>query len=583
MPNYNVGGHYYISIGMMYLSSYLKKQGFEVVCLNLNHYPPGKLEETLSGERYDVVATGSLFTYYAQVREVVLTTRRVSPKSFIVLGGALASSDPRFVLESLKPDALVVGEGELPMKGLLEALKSGSSFDGIAGLAFLRDGKFVETAAYEAVKDLDTLPWPDYEGFEFGRYMDDFCPPADQLSVSPHQERRMAPTITGRGCAARCTFCYRLTSGFRGRAVDDVIAEIAHLVKEYGINEINIWDDLFSISKTRIQEFSRKIKPLGIVWRCQLRVPVIDEETLALMKDSGCTLVSYGLESASPTVLKSMRKGISVAQMERALMMTRKAELTIQGNFIFGDPAETRETAEETLRFYRRHRMDFSNNLALGWVVPYPGSDIYRDLVKAGKIPNLRKFYETYTDENNRPVNMTSMPDDEWMHLITKTIPAEEDRIRVFGKVLRRTETRHNSFTIDYRCPLCGRDSEGLRLEVSNVYPRSSFWLACARCRQRSYAGKLDLMGPRRLALFYWQRMLALFWLWLKATKTYNRVRFDPEVDRLWNLYKSECAAKRRADPKAVDFYELPFLTMLGYRVRFLGRLLLHFCGVRRG
>jgi radical SAM superfamily enzyme YgiQ (UPF0313 family) len=580
MPSYNYGGPYSVSLGLMYLSAYLKRQGCDVSTLNLNHYGPEKLAEVLRAGTYDVVATGGLFIYYSNMRTIIDTVRRESPRARVVLGGPIASADPAFALESLRPDFLVVGEGERPLEGLLRALSGGGAAAEVPGLAFLREGKFFQTPPAASIADLDSLPWPDHEGFEFSRSLDLNARVLDPISVSPHAERRVAPVISGRGCAAKCTFCYRLTPHYRHRAIADVVAEIRALQERYGINEVAIWDDLFSSTQTRISEFCALIRPLDLVWACQLRVPVVNAALLKDMKDSGCSLISYGLESASPAVLRSMRKGIDVAKMEEVLRLTQEAGITIQGNFIFGDPAETWDTAQETLSFYRRHRRDFSNSISMTVVVPYPGTVLYQDLRAQGRLRNLQRFYETCLDDRGRWPNMTGMPDAQFQRLIRGVVPAEAKRDRLCGRVLESRPEGRGVYAFSYLCPLCGRRSDGLRLAVSAAFPVSSFRVACHRCLQRSHVPRLGLLGWRRALVFSAQALLAAAWEGVKASDAFAAVRYHPVIDELWSGYKERVSAQRLREG-GPSFHELGLVGALRSRFGFAWELLS--CPRRRG
>ena len=570
MPNYGYSGPYMISLGIMYISSYLKQQGFDVAGLNLNHYGPGKLSETLRAGNFDVVATGGLFPQYANYRAIIETVRRESPKSVVVLGGAIASADPEFALESLRPDYLILGDAELPMAAFLRALAAGEGMESVAGLAYLKDGRMFRTAPPVSVGELDTLPWPDYDAFEFERYLSEFQPSFDQTSWSKHPERRIAPMISGRGCAAKCTFCFSSTTVYRWRTIDNVIKEIMHLKSRYGINEVSLWDDLFSTTKARLLEFCAKVQPLDLVWSCQLRLPVVDEEVLRAMKGTGCNWISYGLESASPKVLRSMRKGILVPKMEQALLLMRKVGMTIQGNFIFGDPAETWETAEETLSFYRKHRFDFSNSISLWAIIPYPGTCLYKDLKDNGKMRNLRRFYETGLDEEGRFFNMTKMPDADFHRLMTKVLPAETKKCRVFGRVAAAKELKPDFYSITYICPLCRQRSEGVRLAISARDAIGSFRIACPNCLQRVYVPKLGLLGPRRLVRFAFQAWMVDFWDWLKTKPIYTRVRYDPRLEAIWDRQKQELAERHLRDPNTPALNDLPFFQAIKFRARFM-------------
>ena len=135
-----------------------------------------------------------------------------------------------------------------------------------------------------------------------------------------------------------------------------------------------------------------------------MRVDTITEELIEEMKDAGCYLLSLGLESYSSAVLQSMRKHITPGQIDAALRITRRLNMTIQGNFIFGDIAETTETAYQTLNYWKNNHSLFGGGVSLDFIQPYPGTALYRHSLIKGIIRNEIDFVENHLLE---PINMT--------------------------------------------------------------------------------------------------------------------------------------------------------------------------------
>jgi hypothetical protein len=133
-----------------------------------------------------------------------------------------------------------------------------------------------------------------------------------------------------------------------------------------------------------------------------------DEDTLKLAKRAGCYFFSYGLESASPTVLASMNKRIKPAQVVSAIKIADKLRIGFGANLIFGDPAETPETLSETFDFFRNHCTDVT--VSLFSLRPYPGSKLFDYCLSKGLIKDKLNFYERI----DQPINMTSMPALYW-------------------------------------------------------------------------------------------------------------------------------------------------------------------------
>ena len=482
------GKNYDPSLGIMYISAFLKRKGHDVHCFNMNHHGIQKLPSLFERDKFDVVATGGMFRAIRAYREIFALAKERNRLTKTILGGPAATAHPEFVLKELRPDFLVLGEGEETTASLLDALEGGKPYKEIPGIAFIENDSVVTTGAATPIKDLDGLPWPDREGFEFERYLSEHNYYTTADIGYRNEGRRHCAIIAGRGCPGKCTFCFRTLAGrYRERSIDNVILEIRSLVQNYGVNDLGIIDDVFSVGKARLYEFCRKIRPLCIPWQCQLRVHSVDEELLQNMKDAGCYLVSYGFESASDRVLKSMRKGIRTKDIDRVLGVTRKAKITIQGNFIFGDPAETLETAKETLSFWRRHQ---NYHINMRNVNPYPGSDLYWGLIKKGAIKNLLHFWENEcVDEDGRAINMTSLsPNGE--RLMRARVFLEESNPS-YAKVKGMEKAPDGKYLLTMVCPVCGVESR----ERFSIRP---LLVACPHCYQRSSVSPFDVsdMSP---------------------------------------------------------------------------------------
>lgn len=499
MPNYGKKDYYYISMGMMMISAYLKNKGYEVHCLNQNHHPESRLEDMLKERHFDVVATGGLFIYISPIRAVINTVRRVSPKAKVVLGGAIASADPQFISNELKPDILVIGEAERTMDNLLSALQNGDDLRQVTGIAFQDKGEFVQTKPTPLIEDLDELPLPDYEAFEYGYYLDRFSLDTEHFcSIRGNgYKARTANIFSSRDCVSKCTFCFRITGGnYRTRSLKNFLAEVHYLIDTYNINNIGLQDEMFITSRKRLVEWCQALKEIGLPWECQARVTSVDSQALALLKDSGCHLVSFGFESGSPTVLKSMRKGITPELIERAIQGALEHKLTIQGNFIFGDPAETFKTVNETFAFTRKFpRL----SLAHAFIVPYPGSDLYNNLVADRKLIDRRLFHE---NPIHKIYNMTSLSPVAFRYLIIKVNAESRRRERMeYGKILK-FKKNGDAYLLTICCHRCGGENSDCLIDFSRRTP----YIICKHCYQRTFIDKADIrfMNPREIVKRLW-------------------------------------------------------------------------------
>jgi radical SAM superfamily enzyme YgiQ (UPF0313 family) len=124
-----LAGHYYeFPLGLAYISSALKNKGFDVSCLNLNHYDNAVEElvtDTITSKSIDVVLTGGLSVHYSQIEQVIDNARSIKPEVVMVLGGGILRSNPEPVLWALKPDCSILFEGEETVVSLAEHLEHG--------------------------------------------------------------------------------------------------------------------------------------------------------------------------------------------------------------------------------------------------------------------------------------------------------------------------------------------------------------------------------------------------------------------------------------------------------------------------
>lgn len=465
MPNYNMykpeNRSYHISMGMMYISAYLKTQRDQVYCLNLNHYNPAALRSALEQHDFSVVCTGGLFTDFDPIKYVIDETRKYNPNIKTVIGGAIGSAHPEFAIEALNADFIVIGEGEITVSRLLDAIEHGTDYKAIPGIAFRENGHFIQNEPAPRIEDLDALPWPDYDGFEYGKYLDHV--ERNQWGYNHvNEDTKFGFLVTGRDCPSKCTFCFRVLGGkrVRLRSVENVVDEIIYLKEKYGITGVNILDDVFSIKRERVYRFCELVKPLNLTWCLQMRVSLAQEDMLKAMKDAGCYMVSYGIESGSQTVLKSMRKGITVSAIHKALEMTRRIGMVIQGNLIFGDPAENFETVNETVDFYHQH-LDYNINVLM--LRPYPGTDLYYNLLKQGKIKDLLHFWrKEAVNEDGSTINMTQLNDNEFHTLLTSFVSRTSDKL--YGTIIdyEPLPNKKDEGHLHVKCPICKEESNGL-------------------------------------------------------------------------------------------------------------------------
>ena len=304
------------------------------------------------------------------------------------------------------------------------------------------------------------------------------------------------------------------------------MSEIEYVVSKYNVRNIAIFDELLACDKGRLFEICSRIKelPQPIQWMCQLRVDSVDEEMLLTMKDAGCFIVSYGFESANDDVLRSMKKYISKEQIARTLELSRSVGIGVQGYFIFGDPAETLDSARETLAFWKSHA-DY--HITLGFVRPYPGSVLWEAELGKNGLDEL-SFLEKCV---YNPPNMSRLSPDEWFLLQKEVLGALMDNDH-FGEFISGYRQTNGGESMTIRCPHCSSI-----VEYGNFNQRilGIFKLACRVCNQAMNMTPLAFEHVRR---DYPRNCRAFDWMKRERVQVYvvpcmNEAEFEAQCKRL--------------------------------------------------
>lgn len=266
-----------------------------------------------------------------------------------------------------------------------------------------------------------------------------------------------------------------------------IMEELRIIIKKYNINNINIYDDCFSIDKKWLLDFCEGIKKLSkefsvnLKWMCSLTAGGVDEEMLKIMKDAGCTVIGYGFESFSPIVLKSMRKPATVPQMDKAFNATLSAGIANHAHLIFGDIAETLETARETLNHWKKY---YRGQVGLGYVQPYPGSDLYDYCIK-NKIIKDKLHYINYEMDPHNIINMTKMSSEDFMEM-RKEVNETYSKYMKFVRPLSIKKTSNKIYEVRAKCPFCGKVSHYKNFYIENRL-NYGYYMTCRHCPMRFF------------------------------------------------------------------------------------------------
>jgi radical SAM superfamily enzyme YgiQ (UPF0313 family) len=261
--------------------------------------------------------------------------------------------------------------------------------------------------------------------------------------------------------------------------------ELRLAVSKYHITVLFIFDDCLSAKKQSLLDFCAEMKKLKseisweLSWMGQLIVNTVDENILSTMKEAGCSMISYGFESYSPAVLKSMKKKITPQKIDFAIKTTLKHKIAIQGNFIFGDVAETKDTSECTLDYWEK---DCEGQVWLDFIQPYPGSAIYQHCVDKGLIADKLQFIRTGVTKFAK--NMTnSMSESEFSELRYKVAHLSAKHNRYVIPTEKKAH-KNGNYSITSKCPFCSEKTVYKNCKINNAV-NYGFITICRNCYKK--------------------------------------------------------------------------------------------------
>lgn len=393
-------------IGLGIIASVLKQHGW-IVSVHDSYVNGDNLSflDRIRSESPDVLLlSGFLGNYYLTfIKNILDRIKGISKDITTIMGGPLASCIPQVLLDETKIDYIVIGEGEITIVELLDAIEKNISVNKIPGIAF-RDQK--KCIAYgpqrERIENIDTLPYPLYNFFNIDKYL-----------AYLNQKNRCWEISSSRGCYNSCHFCHRIF----GRKVtyhspNYIIDHMQFIKKKYGINRINFVDDNFVGSKSRIDSFLGQLGNCSdrFIWRFQGRIDRVDKQMIMDMVKTGLTSVSFGIESGSESMLNRLGKKINLDEALHKLYQFQNMT-TVYTSFIVGGPKEDWNTINETIDFIKKAKL---RHVSAGILTPFPGTKIYQKAVDSNMITNEYNYCKNIGPVYDFPyLNMSNLSDEE--------------------------------------------------------------------------------------------------------------------------------------------------------------------------
>jgi len=348
----------------------------------------------LAAEIYDAMAKGHVYSEIegcfrksmadyvactaitASVNDAVKTlelAKRIKPDTITILGGV----HPTFLYEevlasSAAIDYIVIGEGEVTLRQLLEVLEAGGDPASVAGIAFLRGGALVTTGRRSLMETIDDLPaawdlldWKDYYSL-----------------VIP--DSRLGAISTSRGCPHDCTFCSQQglwSKSWRARDPRKVADELEFLYTTHHVNVYMLTDEYPTRDRERwealLDAVIAKELPIHLLMETRAADIVRDKDILWKYRKAGIIYLSTGIETADQSTLDAIKKGMILDEVKQVFDLLREQEIVSEASFMVGFPHETTESIKNTMQLAQHYNPDIANFFTF---TPWPYADAYHDL-----------------------------------------------------------------------------------------------------------------------------------------------------------------------------------------------------------
>jgi len=364
-------------VGLALIAAILEREGYPVTILDANALGLKPEEVAPRVTDADVVGLTAMTPTVGAAIGIARHLKQANPDLIIILGGAHATLLPEETLTTAPEiDIVVKGEGEETIIELLPALEDKQPLDNVSGISYRTNGKVISTTTRFANVDMDSLPYLAYH----------LLPRRKYKPHPPHgRSLPFAAIVTSRGCPYHCAYCSKPIFGnkFRAQSPERVVAEVAYLKEKFGVKEVAFYDDVFTLNKKRAYAIADGIieKGIRIHWTCETRVNLVDKDLLRHIKQAGGYAIAYGIESASPEILNTLHKDITLEQVEKAVHTGKEVSLQTIGYFMIGSPGESPETISQTIQFAKKLKLDFAQ---FAVTTPFPGTELYDLYLAAG-------------------------------------------------------------------------------------------------------------------------------------------------------------------------------------------------------
>lgn len=377
-------------LGLGYIAAVLRQNSIEVkiidaLVLDLTN---ARICDIIIKEAPLFVGITVLTQQYTAAIALAKAIKNIASQIKIILGGAHVHFEYEEVIKEDCVDFCVRGEGEYTMLELVNTIQNNGDLRMVKGITFKdKNGDVVVNPNRDFIKNLDEIPFPARDLMPLDKY---------NATVSLGGGSPFTAILASRGCVFGCRFCslYSMWKVQRRRSVNNVLDEIEHVKKEYGVKYLNFVDDLLTLDNRWAIELFEGMNRRGlndIKWDCNGHINVMSEELLRKMKKANCQCINYGIEFGNQRMLDFSGKHFTIPQVRGTINLTNKVGIPIKGLFMMGYPTETKETLTDTINLAMSLKIDY---LVVSIVAPFPGTKLY-EYCKEHNILN-RKVCDDY-------------------------------------------------------------------------------------------------------------------------------------------------------------------------------------------
>ena len=383
-------------LGVGQLSSILKKQGHQVGLafsaslfddrFNLQIPSIAKIFDdrkyvlqAIQQQQPDVIAFSCITSTYRWMLEVAADAKKMFPDVKTVFGGVHVSAVPDVVMKNQHIDYAVVGEGDVALPAILKAIEKKDFSTPIPNTRFRsKDGTIVRGLQQGFYQNLDDLPFVDKVIWE------------DHIIIGD-----LYLTMASRGCPYKCSFCFnnffhklpeekvKGNKYVRQRSVDHMMAELNWAKKRYDIKYVDFQDDVFTVSKPWIKEFSiRYKKEIKKPFQCLIHPKYFDDDIAKWMADAGCEWIQMGIQTMDDKFKhENLRRYEDANHIEEALEAMHKYGMYPKTDHMLGLPGEPIGSQETALKLYKKHT---TNRIQVFWTSFLPGTELMQQGIDNG-------------------------------------------------------------------------------------------------------------------------------------------------------------------------------------------------------